>query len=254
MSLRFLLSLVIVSVWMSSCVSYQYLTVNSNLTHDDVKGFVLETDSVQISYQFNAPNGPVQIEIYNKTLRPLYLDWSKSAIVVNGETHPYWRNESSISAVADGRIVATDRRTTYSSQSISGKLSRPARTDFIPPNSSLRKAPVTLAPEFFTRPAVAQNKRTESKGALEVKIYEYDSSDSPLQFRSYLTISTDPDFVTVSTFDHAFWISHIHKAEHSLKKRFMNDNSTFQVIATNTAATVAMGVAGGLMIVGAAGQ
>lgn len=243
MSLRLLLTAVLVSVGMSSCIKYQYLTVNSNLSRKDNKAFVLETDSVQISYQFNGTNGPVQIEVLNKTSHPLYLDWSKSAIVVNGEVHPYWRNESSISAVADGTTIATDRRTTYSSQTISGKLTRPARTDFIPPNSKLKRAPVALSPDFFDHPPSSQNKRTEGKGALVVVIYEYDSSNSPLQFRSYLTISRQSDFRTVSTFDHAFWISSVHRADHPLNKRFADECNTFRVISADATPDVGIGVA-----------
>jgi hypothetical protein len=236
MSLK-ILYFAVIAVGMCSCIKYQYLSVNSNLSHEEGKGFVLNADSVQISYQFSGTNGPVQIEVLNKTSHPLYLDWSKSAIIVNGEVHSYWKNESAISAVADGKIDVSDKQTTYSSHSISGKLTGPSSTDFIPPNATLKRSPVALAPDFFNHTTSSENKRTEGKGAFIVVINEYDSANSPMQFRSYLSISNALDFTTVSTFDHSFWISHVYRAEHSLKKRFTKDNNTFQVIKSNTTAS-----------------
>jgi hypothetical protein len=253
MNLRHLLAIV-VSISMSSCANYQYLTMNSNLTHQSDKGFVFDADSIQIFYQFDGINGPVQIEVRNKTTRPLYLDWSKSAIVVNGEVHPYWKNESSISAVSDGQTVANDARTTYTSQKISGKLTRPPRTDFIPPNSTLKKVPVVLSPDFLIRPGSSQNKRTEGTGAMAIHIHEYDSSNSPLHLRSYLSLSTEPDFGKVSAFDHSFWISSVQRAERPLKQRFADDNRTFHVVMANGAANAAVGIVGCMIIVAAAGQ
>ena len=51
--------------------------------------FVQENDTVRISYRFWGENAPVTITIYNKLDEPLYVDWGRSALIIDDVATTY---------------------------------------------------------------------------------------------------------------------------------------------------------------------
>src|SRR5437879_399347 len=80
-----------------SCSKFQYVTLQSSIPVQS-KGFVIENDSVKITYSFKGQNCPVQVEVYNKLEKPVYLDWKKSALIMNEERFSFWEDKTSIRA------------------------------------------------------------------------------------------------------------------------------------------------------------
>ena len=56
-----------------SCSQYQYISINSNLNHNEEKEFINENDTVLIKYTFADENIPLIITIYNKLQQPIYI-------------------------------------------------------------------------------------------------------------------------------------------------------------------------------------
>ena len=85
-----LLYLSVFFIVLSGCSRYQYVYINSDLAHDEKKVYYAENDSVKISYKFEGLNCPVSIGIFNKLPVPLYVDWKRSAVIVDSLLISYW--------------------------------------------------------------------------------------------------------------------------------------------------------------------
>lgn len=77
---------VVALLCMSSCSSYYYSVLESNDAvgeKNDDKDFVIENDSVCISYCFYGEDAPISITVYNKMDEPLFVDWQRSALILD---------------------------------------------------------------------------------------------------------------------------------------------------------------------------
>src|SRR4051812_46882763 len=81
-----------------SCSRYQYATINgsSGITTNDKLEFVAENDSLRLVYNFNGANAPINITIQNKLQKPVYIDWQRSALIVNDKAISYVLSELKI--------------------------------------------------------------------------------------------------------------------------------------------------------------
>ena len=99
---RMLLALSVVALFcMSSCSSYYYSVLESNDTigeKNEDKDFVIENDSVFISYCFYGENAPISITVYNKTDEPLFVDWQRSALIIDDVATSYYQEKAPIQA------------------------------------------------------------------------------------------------------------------------------------------------------------
>jgi hypothetical protein len=190
------------------------------------RGFVVKTDSVEIAYQFRGAGGAMQIDVQNKTSKPIYVDWSKSAIIMNGKANAYWKNEYSFTGRSRRHTLAAYGNYTIGRQKAKGKISGMTVIDIIPPNSTLSKTPVKLVSRFIPQ---HNGKMEQISDKHKDKVFRsrYDSASSPVQFRSYLMISHATDFTTVSTFDQAFWVSSIALGRKSSAEKFEDETTTF---------------------------
>lgn len=51
--------------------------------------FVIETDSVDVIYNFHGRNAPIIVGIRNKMSTPVYVDWRKSGVVIDGNVSTF---------------------------------------------------------------------------------------------------------------------------------------------------------------------
>ena len=69
---------------LSSCTQYQYITLNSNLEKNKNNEYSIDNDTVSIKYKFSGENFLLSQTIFNKLEIPLYIDWDKTNVIVNG--------------------------------------------------------------------------------------------------------------------------------------------------------------------------
>ena len=82
-----LLSIALILLSFSSCVSYQYLTLNSpEMPKNDKKEFSWENDTMRLTYNFHGEGGPITMTVFNKTDKPLFVNWKKSSLIRGGES------------------------------------------------------------------------------------------------------------------------------------------------------------------------
>jgi hypothetical protein len=188
---RFLPSLLCLVLF--SCTEYQYFTVSSgqvprNANHE----FVVENDTLKITYAFNGYHGPVKMTIFNKTNEPLEINWKKSAIIMNGLASGYYSpnlvvngslNQDSIRRHSSGSPYLQDvRADVYANEP----------SQFIPPQSAISKTPLSLPVKFLYNYAFQnQKKQSYSTGdySFSYKRMEFPEKESPASFHSYLTFN-----------------------------------------------------------------
>lgn len=247
----------------TSCSTYQYMTVNGkNIAANDKHEFIMENDSVRVKYNFNGKDAPVNVEVLNKLDKPVYVDWGRSALIINGKAISYMPSSVPISGALSSTTASWPRTNTGFLSSTSegnfrGSVEVPKEMDFIPPGTYKTKTPLGVTNVFF--PQARENAKrqqveltTSYTGTAMVR--QYADSSSPFRFSSYLTLYTEgtPDKPVV--LEHEFFVSEIWTttlAPHNF--RFINDKQgdRFYVRTTNSFGKVAggFGILAGIALV-----
>lgn len=164
---------------MSSCTSYQYVTLSGNLPQGESNDFYVENDSVLVWFSFDGQYEPVTLEINNKLSKPVYVDWSKSSIIINGESYNY--NPVNI-------------------------------VDIIPPQAYITRTPANLSWTPYELPDKEQGTKVQlmsGYNTYSARRYDFEPEQTPLAFRCFLSLSTDEAFSAPFFIDSDFWVSAI---------------------------------------------
>lgn len=189
----------------SSCTvsRYQVVHLDSNLPKDQNNEFVFENDSLKVAYSFAGEGGPFQMIIFNDSDNPLYVNWDKSALIVNGMSR-------SINSFQTGIVV----------------------NDFgleIPPTTK-SDAIELIAPKAFVRREIyfhegtfldthgynfEVGKRNDPVKGRNVDITHYPmkAEETVLKVRNYLLLSQDEGFSNQTAVDAEFWASSVYDTD-----------------------------------------
>lgn len=199
----------------ASCNRYQYITVNSNELKQgdkDKREFVIENDSVQITYNFSGADMPVNIRITNKLDRPIAIDWKRSALIINDQAISYVPDHVTTSGSASTSTFNWSRNWSTSYTSFSSTTPLPVGWQMIPPKSFIVRTPMGVTNTFLTnehKSAFVKTQKILSDGtAVYVKEASFTEDNSPLKFRSYLTVLTEGNgHIDPVVFEHSFYAS-----------------------------------------------
>lgn len=205
----FYLSIVVLLIGNMSCTTYYYSTLSSaDRTGDRTSDgdFVQENDTVCVTYRFCGEDAPVCITIYNKLDEPLYVDWRRSAIIIDGKATSY-SSDALLFEDAPGLM--------------------PTELEMIPPHAMIEHQPLTLAdfsfhkvPKGEYRPVTYPDGR---KGEVELLVRDYTLDDTPLAFRSYISLLTGGsghELPRYLVFDKSFYVSQLIRAGGLSPKHF----------------------------------
>lgn len=215
----------IIIALLTSCSStfyYSILDTKDEQTEKVENGdFLLETDSLWIAYCFKGESAPIQITVFNKTDKPLYIDWERSALIVNDLAVNYTGKSFDFNVRRDNFTSSTfytDRSRSYgstyttTSDDIGMNLQIPPRISFIPPKTMISEN--TLNIQIGINHLDQQNFKKQIMGdknnnAHDIKRAQFTDDNTPLKFRSYLTIYAEPD--KPMSFEQEFYISSVIK-------------------------------------------
>ena len=160
--------LLIIFTFLFSCTStrYYYSEVNTEnkKTHKTEEGdFIIENDTVSTTYTFNGGNGLVTISIYNKTDQPMYIDWKRSALILNDLAFSYKSDNAQMSGSINGYISSGE----YLSGSLQGTVNMPKDVNIIPPKSQVKFASLKLPGKHKPNTSVNQEE------VVFERIYDY---------------------------------------------------------------------------------
>lgn len=207
-----LLTLCVAAV--SACApNAQLVTLRGNNVTPDADGLVLDTDTLTLHYNFSSERGQMALSIVNKLDRPLYVDWKRSAFMIGQDKVDYWQDVANVDLLGS---TLGSRYSRYSIGTINGTITKDDQVGFIPPRTRLDKRQFVVVPNGTLRlpgtPTVLQERdkwNPDRKKPLLINVYNYEADQSPLQFRNYLTLSTDKDFRSEFVIDTKFWASDV---------------------------------------------
>jgi hypothetical protein len=203
------------SLSLVSCSTYHMSVVNSvGITKDKSTGqFVHENDSVKITYSFYGFDAPVNIRVFNKLDKPLYVDWQRSALIINGQAESYAGKQITIQGNVDVERYRMGHLN-FSSESISAGATLPNDMTFVPPHSEISNTPGEIPGAFDYVQGIDANKQQVSElqtvngGVKRVKTVNFTDQNTPLKFKSYLTLyAADGNSAKPLTLVDEFYIS-----------------------------------------------
>lgn len=244
------LTILILSVFLVSCSStYFYSRVNTEMPdvfQVENGDFVFENDSLWIAHSFNGEDAPILITVYNKMDTPLYIDWAKSALIVQDESTSYYKNVGQINSTTNASGYNYGFVTDFYSET-KGNVAYPENISFIPPRTKVSKTKLRLNLDIRDMEQIYQTdsikKRNKSKS---VKRANFTPENSPLKFTSYLTLFSRPENPMV--YEQDFYMSSLIKTNEirpkDLPKESLNSGDMFYVVkyADNSAAEVLLGI------------
>lgn len=235
----YLLLLACVSV---SCKSYMLSTVAADspaeMTSNGV--FKLENDSVRITYNFAGMDAPLKIDIYNKLNDPIYVNWNNSALIIREKAYSFIQSDIKINGNTSN-VSENNRRSlyNYSEGSLNALATIPNNEGFIPPASQITREITVLDAASFDPFPKSEYKSaawnySDGTGVLYVKQADFDADNSPLKFRSYITLYTlkenKPDnFVSTGN----FYVSSIARSGANPKKTSEYEGNPGNVMMTS---------------------
>ena len=207
-----------------SCGSTYYIsTINSNdsrLIKMHNGDFVLENDTISITYAFNGYDIPIWISIYNKMDEPLNVDWKKSFLIIDDVATSYSKQGGTFEGISQNSGVVYQPNSTWSySESVGsmyGNINMPEDVSFIPPRTKVEYEGLSIYDLDYRniedeayKQAKVNDKRDRAK---DVKTIDFTIRDTPLLFRSYLTLYKDGNPDKPFVLDQEFYVSNVIKS------------------------------------------
>lgn len=211
--MKLILLILFIITLFSSCQTYQYFTVTgSNIKQDSNYHFVAENDTLLMAYNLNGYNGPVKVSIYNKMDKPIYVNWKKSAIILEDKAISYYSPDQPLNGTINSTEWQSGNGVSSQSGSIQAIVKGQEGIEFIPPHSRKDKTALTLITGFIREIPLDQMKRVYLDGDEQlpkVRSMDFSKESSPVNFRSYLTFSISGNATDEFSFEHFFYVSHL---------------------------------------------
>ncbi|MHA4808750.1 hypothetical protein ACX0G9_11620 [Flavitalea flava] len=206
------LSLAIILLALSSCSTYQYVTLNSpEIPKNDKKEFILENDTMKLTYNFHGQGGPMNVTIFNKTAQPLYVNWKKSALVRYGQTLSLYNRKVEVTGTASTTSFAVGRGVSTGFSDLSASFELPAGIEFIAPSSYISKSLINVldaeVPDIAAEEKNAKLVKLQDHDGMTTKFKRivFDEKGSPVQFTSYITFVLGKDANGEFSLKHNFY-------------------------------------------------
>jgi hypothetical protein len=250
----------------SSCTTYYYSAVRSfdnQILQNEDGTFTTENNQISVTYSFEGSGGKIVYEIDNQSDDPIFVDWSRSVLIAEDYAVQYRQNNARI----DGRVRATTTtyrfsNSNYSSSTsfgdLTGQIVFPQADLFIPPRSRISHSPLALSSVLDLNIPATSYERQDFGLGVTANVASFSEEDTPLIFRSYLTIVNDRD-KSQTVFENTFYISEIIRIN-SRNSFLMNEvnrsGDKFYIAATNQRAeragwwTIGIIAVGGLILLG----
>lgn len=254
-----ILPLVVLVAFTASCSQYQYITLNSKdakKTETYSSEFVIENDSMQITYNFIGLNAPVNIKVTNKLDKPIAIDWKRSALIVNDRAISYVLDTLRTSGHALTSTANWSRDWSTSFTSFSATTPLPLDWEMIPPKSYITRVPMGVTNAFVEdayKASFKKVKRYANDGSqVIVKEADFTEETSPLRFRSYLTVLTEGNgSINPVVFEHSFYAANytntlLNPSEMSMGRAYVKKATAFGTGFAVVAGVAVIGTAAAL--------
>lgn len=223
-SMKPFLTVMALMLMLSSCTSYQYLTLEAEkTTKNEKKEIVWENDSVRLVYNFNGRWGQMNMMAYNKSNEHVFINWKKSALVIGDRSFSLYDPNVKIS----GESVDFKINRSVSYGLTEANFTLPEGSDFMPPKTYITKQNINLLQAFPVLPSLSNSipaqKTTFEGNKVTYRTNRYDKTSTPFAFRLYLTFGIGKENKEFSV-EHLFYVSEAIQSENGPYLMFMGDD------------------------------
>jgi len=234
----FLFLIVMFSMILQSCSFVQLFEVNSSNTKDSEGYFQTENDTLRIIYNFNSEGGTMSFLILNKLNVPLYLDWRKSSFIQNNSKNNYWEDIIETKTIGSNLGFSKSQNlntnlwnlNSIGLSAFASIVTKPERITFIPPSTLIPQDKFTLYPKsyysFRGKPEIKEQ-IFNSKKVCKIQLENYNTQNSPLIFRNFLTFSTTENFTSEFYIDNSFYVDCVKKFKGKFLGKFQSPTSFY---------------------------
>ncbi|MEM9982331.1 MAG: hypothetical protein AAF734_07535 [Bacteroidota bacterium] len=168
---------------LSSCSKYYFFSIQpaKEAIQEEIKGkYVTDNEMFSIAYDFEelayGHRQALTVTVRNKGETPLYVNWSKSSIIVEGRSYGYVVNE---------------------------------KISYIPPNTYVTKTCRVRVNIPYPESGAKKKIVRRGKYRMPVQKYTFTEENSLFKFSNYLTLSLDALSMDEIKLSHDFWVSEI---------------------------------------------
>ncbi len=216
MKFRKFLPALLLLLMLSSCSRFTQVVYVAP-TNSDIQSvnhfYQYENEDIKVVYWFWAEHGIMSFLFWNKTDKPMYIDWKKSALINNGKRLSYYTNKDVSNYKAYGTTYGLDWLdifNEYYSKSSNVKFGKESlvhgeRISFIPPKSYITQAFYNLTANIYFD---INDRNTEEEMMNFCKVY-VSRSNQEISFRNYLTYSFSEMFEAENHVDNEFHLSKV---------------------------------------------
>ncbi|MBN8676634.1 MAG: hypothetical protein J0M29_00325 [Chitinophagales bacterium] len=204
--------LVVMVLFNSACSpKYQYQIFN-NVTSQKSSNLSYTNEELGVEYDLWGSDLTLLVALTNKTDKPIYLDLSQSALIINGIAVSSYKDTEFVTSVS----AASTRSATYVNQY--GFLSHPGYGRAISSSVTMKSSPIIFLPpkstykRLFSYGDVASvytapgSKLTRGE---KIKHLTFSRESTPYQFRFSLGYSGHKNLESMTFLDHEFWVESI---------------------------------------------
>lgn len=233
----------------TSCASikYQVGNIESESLGQDL---TYENDKVKVVYDFWGNGGLLYYRIYNKTDKPIYIDWVHSNFIINDKSFTYYDDNELISTSGsyDENVDARNPAMILvnGSATSSGIVEKDRKITQIPPDTYIVTKVVDLGIPY---------KKDIDNGS------RYDESNSPKTFRTYIGYSSQEnlnDLSKLTYIDNSFYVESIENIRKKDVKKAENEGKYFvnnkKLSWTKTLTRASIGLIGTIAVVAYVGS
>ena len=253
---------------LQGCLTYYYPAIKSfenRIPQNKNGSFTAENSRISVTYSFKNSGGKIVYEINNESDDPIFVDWSRSVFIAEDYAVPYLNNKAQIGGSVEAttttyRFSKSNYVTSTSYGDLKGEIILPQNDLFIPPHAKTSYSPLQLSAVLNLDKIPASSYQKQNNGIATLNVASFSEENTPLKFRSYLTIVNDRD-KSQTVFEHTFFVSDIIKtgSENPQLTLGVNSGSRFYIqVANKDAQTTGWVIAGalgvGLIVLGANSQ
>jgi len=206
------------SLFLTGCTTYYYTTVQSfknQIPQNKNGSFTAENNNISVTYSFIDTGGKIMYEINNKSDDPVFVDWSRSVLVAEDYAVPYRDNKARINGSVETmtttyRFSNSNYTSSTSSGNLTGEIILPQNDLFVPPHAKTSYSPLALSSALDLSSIPKSSYQKKSDGITTIHVASFSEKDTPLKFRSYLTIVNDRD-KSQTVFEDTFFVSKVIK-------------------------------------------
>lgn len=213
------IAILIVINFFSSCSVYKMQVVSldcNKLTKDST--WYYKDSIVEMNFFFYSNNGQLNFKIINNSDKPIFFDGKNSFLLLGNQKTEYWND---ISQMKGTLAFNNSRHSYYSKAPVNASIARPERIVFIPPKTSYSLTKFYVAKGLYDlrkfndviTDTVKANWNDKVDKKVAVKKINFQESNTPYNFRHFITLSLTEDFKNPLYYDFLFWISEIQEMD-----------------------------------------